>query len=298
MDSEKETSLKSRIFIAKDEDEQTHPCLKSTKASPEQAWSAYTYYIAKTPVNNIHGLFKIVCTGPTAKAVDSYVKLLIDRGDLEQDLPFVAIRRTGIYVKLIPGGDPDAEKEKYEPAGKEVKTLAIMERQRQRATKEKELRVRQKMLYDEIENQEDEFSYDRYVILRNRMISYQQNRDVLIQRNKDLDKAEKKVGVQLFAIEKKMGNFKQKYENDRQGLVKEVSKNPSKNPTKNTTTKTVTKIGRNDSCTCGSGKKYKKCCLNKDVKENNTDNDIKEDNNMKEKIDDIKKKLDDIKEKI
>jgi hypothetical protein len=23
------------------------------------------------------------------------------------------------------------------------------------------------------------------------------------------------------------------------------------------------KIGRNDSCPCGSGKKYKKCCLNK-----------------------------------
>ena len=26
----------------------------------------------------------------------------------------------------------------------------------------------------------------------------------------------------------------------------------------------VTKPGRNDPCTCGSGKKYKKCCLEKD----------------------------------
>jgi uncharacterized protein YecA (UPF0149 family) len=25
------------------------------------------------------------------------------------------------------------------------------------------------------------------------------------------------------------------------------------------------KIGRNDPCPCGSGKKYKKCCLNKDA---------------------------------
>ena len=25
------------------------------------------------------------------------------------------------------------------------------------------------------------------------------------------------------------------------------------------------KLGRNDSCHCGSGKKYKKCCLNKDI---------------------------------
>ena len=26
---------------------------------------------------------------------------------------------------------------------------------------------------------------------------------------------------------------------------------------------TVEKVGRNDPCPCGSGKKYKKCCINK-----------------------------------
>ena len=26
----------------------------------------------------------------------------------------------------------------------------------------------------------------------------------------------------------------------------------------------MSKIGRNDPCPCGSGKKYKKCCLNKE----------------------------------
>ncbi|MCB9338662.1 MAG: SEC-C domain-containing protein [Lewinellaceae bacterium] len=25
----------------------------------------------------------------------------------------------------------------------------------------------------------------------------------------------------------------------------------------------VSKVGRNDPCPCGSGKKYKKCCMNK-----------------------------------
>jgi tetratricopeptide (TPR) repeat protein len=29
------------------------------------------------------------------------------------------------------------------------------------------------------------------------------------------------------------------------------------------------KLGRNDSCPCGSGKKYKKCCLNKSAPEGN-----------------------------
>src|SRR5690625_860480 len=29
--------------------------------------------------------------------------------------------------------------------------------------------------------------------------------------------------------------------------------------------KIMTKIGRNDKCPCGSGKKYKRCCLGKEV---------------------------------
>lgn len=29
----------------------------------------------------------------------------------------------------------------------------------------------------------------------------------------------------------------------------------------------VTKIGRNDSCPCGSGKKYKNCCLGREAQE-------------------------------
>ena len=32
-------------------------------------------------------------------------------------------------------------------------------------------------------------------------------------------------------------------------------------------------VGRNDPCPCGSGKKYKKCCLNKDTR--NTNSEIK-----------------------
>lgn len=36
---------------------------------------------------------------------------------------------------------------------------------------------------------------------------------------------------------------------------------------RNTTEAEMAKIGRNDACPCGSGKKYKKCCLNKDREE-------------------------------
>ena len=34
------------------------------------------------------------------------------------------------------------------------------------------------------------------------------------------------------------------------------------------------KIGRNDPCPCGSGKKYKKCCLNKPSQAHKFKNDI------------------------
>ncbi len=36
-----------------------------------------------------------------------------------------------------------------------------------------------------------------------------------------------------------------------------------KEPHPETTVHTGPKVGRNDPCPCGSGKKYKKCCINK-----------------------------------
>jgi hypothetical protein len=42
---------------------------------------------------------------------------------------------------------------------------------------------------------------------------------------------------------------------------KEIAKLSIKNKSQNL--KSVSKVGRNDPCPCGSGRKYKKCCLNK-----------------------------------
>ncbi|GAA0365724.1 hypothetical protein GCM10008932_17390 [Alkalibacterium iburiense] len=50
----------------------------------------------------------------------------------------------------------------------------------------------------------------------------------------------------------------QKDEKDFEKLLKKLNKNDQ------TVTKT-SKVGRNDPCPCGSGKKYKKCCLNKET---------------------------------
>lgn len=41
------------------------------------------------------------------------------------------------------------------------------------------------------------------------------------------------------------------------------------------------KIGRNDPCPCGSGKKYKKCCLNKSVEQRLAEAVARSSNNLK-----------------
>ena len=46
---------------------------------------------------------------------------------------------------------------------------------------------------------------------------------------------------------------------ERKEVVKPTGTNDSKDKVK--TTRKVEKIGRNEPCPCGSGKKYKKCCL-------------------------------------
>lgn len=56
------------------------------------------------------------------------------------------------------------------------------------------------------------------------------------------------------------------------------------------------KIGRNDPCPCGSGKKYKKCCINKSVREVSDVNTVPIESSMSdfEYIDDTSKKLEQI----
>ena len=49
-------------------------------------------------------------------------------------------------------------------------------------------------------------------------------------------------------------------ENKKSDPTKSSPDNNNRNEKKQVTTKDIKKIGRNDPCPCGSGKKYKKCC--------------------------------------
>ena len=46
----------------------------------------------------------------------------------------------------------------------------------------------------------------------------------------------------------------------RERVMKETGTNQSNSETKGRTVKKETKVGRNEDCPCGSGKKYKSCC--------------------------------------
>ena len=61
--------------------------------------------------------------------------------------------------------------------------------------------------------------------------------------------------------ERKMQEFMKKYKMNNPDQVSSSSSGDWSTPT--TVKKTTPKVGRNDPCTCGSGKKYKKCCMNK-----------------------------------
>ena len=56
-----------------------------------------------------------------------------------------------------------------------------------------------------------------------------------------------------------------KMEVKRQKVAKEMSTNaPDKSVKKQPVRTAANKVGPNDPCPCGSGKKYKKCCMQKD----------------------------------
>lgn len=49
-------------------------------------------------------------------------------------------------------------------------------------------------------------------------------------------------------------------------MITFTRKTPAQRQIKTTYIRSTPKIGRNAPCPCGSGKKYKKCCLTKEVK--------------------------------
>ncbi len=69
------------------------------------------------------------------------------------------------------------------------------------------------------------------------------------------------IGQMMGQDKQTMNKVKQVLKNSE--AIKQVQKlmNKNLNPNNNRDVKRSEKVGRNEPCTCGSGKKYKKCCL-------------------------------------
>jgi len=62
-------------------------------------------------------------------------------------------------------------------------------------------------------------------------------------------------------------NLTETQEVKKEKVAKETGTNKEDDSVSRTKKRTTKKIGRNDPCPCGSGKKYKNCCMKKDIEE-------------------------------
>ncbi len=69
----------------------------------------------------------------------------------------------------------------------------------------------------------------------------------------------------LFSVQVVTEEAVEKFEKKEQKKEAEVQKNTTAPVEKEPTKRTTPKIGRNDDCPCGSGKKFKRCCMGKGI---------------------------------
>jgi preprotein translocase subunit SecA len=69
----------------------------------------------------------------------------------------------------------------------------------------------------------------------------------------------------LFSVQVVTEEAVEKFEKKEQKKEAEVQKNTTAPVEKEPTKRTTPKVGRNDDCPCGSGKKFKRCCMGKGI---------------------------------
>jgi len=69
----------------------------------------------------------------------------------------------------------------------------------------------------------------------------------------------------MFAVQVVTEESIEKFEKKEEQKEKQVQANTTNNDAKEPAKRLAPKVGRNDPCPCGSGKKFKKCCMNKGI---------------------------------
>lgn len=172
--------------------------LQKTTPLPGQEWCAYTYLLLPEPQNNVYGVIKIVGFAESEDELRQLIAAMFDSGELEENLPFVRIRKTGFYSYIVPGNDREAETLAYNTEDNEY----VGEAQRQLAEREKKsiksIQRQMKKLKKESQYyyEDDPESYEVYAQARAQEESVtswlKQQEKIIAEQKKNLVKASKR----------------------------------------------------------------------------------------------------------
>lgn len=196
-------------ILSEDED---FPKLHPTPPVPGQEYVAYTYLLIKEPKTPEYGILKIICTGPTRENVEDRVAKLIKTGEIEPEIPFVSVRRTGRYHPIIAGGDPKVLKDGVDvQTGQiygEAKKVAAEKRKAEMKEMERRMDDLSQSSQEKVKTSDD---FEQYKYFRVQAMMAQQKEKQLEEELKNVKKIQQKAGKGIIQLERQFGTFKQRF---------------------------------------------------------------------------------------
>lgn len=192
------------------------PNLHHTKSPVGQEFCAYTYLLIKEPKTPQYGVIKILCTGSSAMEVEQKVAAMMKSGELEPEIPFVSIRRTGHYSYLVAGGDPKVVKEGVDvQTGElvnEVKKTTADKRKKEMKEMERRLDDLAESGQEKAEASSDPFDTYKYHRIQASMVT--QRMKQLEDELEYIKKIKKKAATNIVQLERQHGNFRMRFEKE------------------------------------------------------------------------------------
>lgn len=197
-------------------DEMSVGNLKVTKPISGQEWCAFVYLLVKEPKDGLYGVVKMICTGSSMAEVENRVIEMIDKGEIEKDLPTICIQKTGYYRYLAAGGDPNAQKEAYNVNTKEKiiepRKIAAERRKEQIAETNRQMEeLREESEKGRDQNPDSYENYKFYKVQVGMIDPYIKKAEMELE---ELKKTKAKSIKEVQRVERQFGNYRLKFEKE------------------------------------------------------------------------------------
>lgn len=192
------------------------PNLHPTPPPQGQTYCAFTYLLVKDPKTPEYGILKVLCTGSTKKEVETTVATMMKSGELEPEIPFVSIRRTGYYTKIVAGGDPAVPKDNIDVQTGEVVNEIKKEAAEKRKKEMKEMERRLDDLAESSKEKADSASdsFETYKYHRVQAMMVTQRIAQLETELKEVQKVKKKAATKIVQLEREFGTYPHRFEKE------------------------------------------------------------------------------------